>query len=200
MTPSKVRAAIYARVSTRDQSVALQVDEAERFCRARGWEIVATIQDTISGIRERRPGLDFLMSLARGRRIDAVVVWKRDRLFRSLRHLLASSAELEALGVAFVSLTEQIDTTTPAGKLLVSILASLAEFERDILIERTRAGMAAAKRQGVRIGRPRVFVDLARAGKLLRKGWSMRQIAKKLRIGLGTLQRALAREKDRTAG
>ena len=187
-----VRAAIYARVSTREQTNALQLDEANRFCRARGWQVVSSIQDHVSGVRDRRPGLDRLLAMVRGRHVDCVVVWKRDRLFRSLQHLISCCAEFEALGVDFVSVTEQIDTTTPTGKLILRVLGSLAEFERDLLIERTKAGMAAAERRGAKIGRPRRRFDLERAEELLAGGASQRNVARLLSVGLGTLQRALA--------
>lgn len=186
------RAAIYARVSTGGQTTALQLDECERFCHARGWALVTTLEDQVSGMRERRPGLDELLSLARRRRIDVIVVWKRDRLFRSLRHLVNTSEELADLGVDFVSVTEEIDTTTSQGRLMLRMLASLAEFERDLLIERTKAGMAAAARRGAKIGRPKVVVDLDQVRELRREGHSIREVAQRMKIGYGTLHRALS--------
>jgi len=185
------RAAIYARVSLKEQNTDLQMDSCERFCEARGWQNVAVVQDHVTGTRERRPGLDQVLAMARGRKIDVLVVWKRDRFFRSTKHLIDTSLELDALGVDFVSVTEQIDTTTPAGKLLVGMLQLLSQFERDVLIERTKAGMAAAKRRGERIGRPRRQVDLEQA-KLLLLNHSMRLTARKLNVPLTTLKRRLS--------
>jgi DNA invertase Pin-like site-specific DNA recombinase len=122
---------------------------------------------------------------------DTILVWRSDRLFRSLRHMVITIEELAALGVDFVSVTEPFDTTTPQGRLLLHLVSAFAEFEKQVLIERTKAGLDAARRRGARIGRPRVHVDVARAIKLRREGLSLRNIARKLGIGCATLCRAL---------
>jgi DNA invertase Pin-like site-specific DNA recombinase len=151
-----MRAALYLRVSTDRQDCANQLPDLERFVQARGWELVRQYIDTgISGSTERRPALDDLVKDARRRRFDVLVVWRLDRLGRNLRHLILLIDELTALGISFVTLAEGIDATTPAGKLQLHILAAIAEFERARIQERVRAGLARAKRQGKRLGRPR---------------------------------------------
>ena len=187
------RAALYTRVSTADQSTALQHDEAARMVAARGWELAATFEDVgVSGAKGRRPGLDALLDSARKRRFDVLVVWRADRLFRSVHHMVATLADLSALGVDFVSCTEPFDTSTPTGRLLFHLCAAFAQFERDVIIERTVAGVAAARRRGKRLGRPRRYVDVERARELLAEGRSQRSVAAELGVGFGTLQRALA--------
>jgi DNA invertase Pin-like site-specific DNA recombinase len=141
---------------------------------------------------DRRPALDELRQQARQRRFDILVVWRADRLFRSLRHMVLTLDELRAVGIEFVSVTEPFDTTRPQGQLLFHLTASFAEFERGLLIERTLAGLAAARRRGKRLGRPPVFVPVERARSLMASGMSMRKTAKELGIGFGTLHRALA--------
>jgi DNA invertase Pin-like site-specific DNA recombinase len=186
------RVARYLRVSRSDQRENLQADETEQLIARREWTLVETYVDHgVSGSRERRPGLDKLMADARRRRFDVLVVWRSDRLFRSLRHMVNTLAELDAIGVDFVSASEVFDTTTPQGKLLLHLVAAFSEFERQTLIERTRAGMAAAKRRGVRLGRPQVQLDLTRAHQLRQAGLSYRQIAGQLGVGLGTVHAAL---------
>jgi DNA invertase Pin-like site-specific DNA recombinase len=186
------RAARYLRVSRTDQRENLQADETEQLIARREWTLVETYVDHgVSGSRERRPGLDKLLADARKRRFDVLVVWRSDRLFRSLRHMVNTLAELDAIGVHFVSASEVFDTTTPQGKLLLHLVAAFSEFERQTLIERTRAGMAAAKRRGVRLGRPQVELDLTRARQLRQAGLSYRRIAEQLGVGLGTVHAAL---------
>lgn len=150
-----MRAAIYARVSTLDQEPENQLAELHRYAALRGWTATPYTDHGVSGSRESRPALDALMKDARRRRIDVVVCWRLDRLGRNLKHLITMVDELHALGIAFVSLNEGIDATTPAGKLQLHILAAIAEFERARIQERVRAGLARAKAQGKRLGRPR---------------------------------------------
>ncbi len=147
--------AIYARVSKFEQEPENQLAELRRFVAARGWTSVEFVDRGVSGSKDRRPALDELLTAARRRRIDVVVCWRLDRLGRNLRHLVTLLDELSGLGVAFVSMGEGIDCTTPAGKLQLHILAALAEFERSRIAERVRAGLARAKAEGVRLGRPR---------------------------------------------
>jgi DNA invertase Pin-like site-specific DNA recombinase len=150
-----MRAALYARVSTLDQHTDNQLVELRRYAAARGWDMVEHVDHGVSGAKDRRPALDAMVADAKRRRFDAVVVWRLDRLGRNLKHLITLIDELQALGIAFVSLGEGIDATTPAGKLQLHILAAIAEFERARIQERVRAGRARAKAQGKRLGRPR---------------------------------------------
>ena len=151
-TDRPLRAALYARVSTTDQTTENQILELRRYVAARGWTGIEFL-DTISGTKERRPALDQLMADAKRRRFDVLVVWRLDRLGRNLKHLIVTLDELAALGIAFTSLNEGIDTTTPAGKLQLHLLAAIAEFERARIVERVRAGLARARTQGRRLGR-----------------------------------------------
>jgi DNA invertase Pin-like site-specific DNA recombinase len=150
-----MRCAIYARVSTFDQEPENQLAEIRRYVGARCWTAVDYVDRGISGAKDRRPALDQLLIDARRRRIDVVVVWRLDRLGRNLRHLITLLEELQALGIAFVSLNEGIDATTPAGKLQMHILGAIAEFERARIAERVKAGLQRARAQGTRLGRPR---------------------------------------------
>src|SRR3954451_12699514 len=152
-----MRCAIYARVSTTEQTCENQLLELRRYCSARGWTVFKEYLDEgVSGSKDRRPALDELLKASRRRRFDVLVCWRLDRLGRNLRHLILMLDELQALGVAFVSLAEGIDATTPAGKLQLHILGAIAEFERERIRERVRAGLARARAQGKRLGRPRV--------------------------------------------
>src|SRR5437867_10725408 len=157
-----MKAAIYARVSTLDQEPENQLAELRRYATARGWTAVEYIDRGVSGSKDRRPALDRLVADAKRRRFDVLVCWRLDRLGRSLKHLITLLDELQAWGIAFVSLAEGIDATTPAGKLQMHILGAIAEFERARIQERVRAGLARAKSQGRRLGRPRVLVPIER--------------------------------------
>jgi DNA invertase Pin-like site-specific DNA recombinase len=188
-----MKVAIYTRVSTADQSTSMQLRELENFCRSRGWE-AESFTDQISGAKERRPGLDALMTAVRKRAVDAVVVWKFDRFARSVTHLVKALAEFKALGVQFVSITEAIDTTTPTGELIFHVFAAVAQFERELIRERVRAALAHAKAKGRKLGRPaRVTVGLARqASDLKQQGKSWGQIEAILKTPRSTLRRAAA--------
>ncbi len=162
-----MRAAIYARVSTVDQEPENQLQELRHYVAARGWTAAEYVDRGVSGTKDRRPALDRLVAEARRRRFDAVVCWRLDRLGRNLKHLVTLLEELQALGVAFVSLGEGIDCTTPAGKLQLHILAALSEFERARIAERVKAGLARVRASGRRLGRPRAVlsaVDVERTG------------------------------------
>ena len=179
-----MRAALYARVSTADQTTENQLDELRRYVQARNWQPVE-YTDTISGAKDRRPALDRLLKDARRRKVDVVVCWRLDRLGRNLKHLITLLDELQALGVAFVSLAEGIDATTPAGKLQMHILGAIAEFERARIAERVKAGLARAKQNGKRLGRPRstgLVVEL-------QAGLTVRQAAKKWGVSKSTAAR-----------
>lgn len=187
-----MRAALYARVSTHaGQRPEMQVAELREYCTRRGWEIMGEFVDTgVSGARERRPELDRMLTACRRRQIDAVVVYRYDRFARSLRQLVNALCEFDSLGIQFISLHEGVDTSTPNGRLVFGIFASIAEFERELIRERVRSGIAVARAQGKRIGRPRRPVDAARVRELRALGWSWAQIARELGTGLGTVHRA----------
>src|SRR5712691_2419373 len=157
-----MKAAIYARVSTVDQEPENQLQELRRYVEARGWSAVEYVDRGVSGAKDRRPALDQLLADARRRRFDVVVCWRLDRLGRNLKHLIMLLEDLQALGVAFVSLAEGIDATTPAGKLQMHILGAIAEFERERIRERVLAGLQRARSQGKRLGRPQVVVPVER--------------------------------------
>ena len=157
-----MRAAIYARVSTADQTCDNQLLELRRYIEARGWSAQEFVDSGVSGTKDRRPALDALLCDAKRRRFDVLVCWRLDRLGRNLRHLVTLLEELQSLGVTFVSMCEGIDCTTPAGKLQLHILAALAEFERERIRERVLAGLARARTQGRRLGRPKVAVPIGR--------------------------------------
>lgn len=156
-----MKAAIYGRVSTLDQEPENQLAEARAFCTARGWTAVEYVDRGVSGTKDRRPALDTLIRDAKRRRFDVVVCWRLDRLGRNLKHLITLLEDLQALGVAFVSLAEGIDATTPAGKLQMHILGAIAEFERARIAERVRAGLARVRASGQRLGRPAANLSLA---------------------------------------
>jgi DNA invertase Pin-like site-specific DNA recombinase len=198
------RAAIYARVSTNNgQNPEMQLDELRAFCKKRGWKAAGEFVDEgISGAKEHRPALDRLLSLCRKRSVDAVVVYRYDRFARSLRNLVNALEEFRALGIDFISLHEGVDTSTPNGRLVFAIFASMAEFERELIRDRVRSGLAAARRKGKRLGRPRVAVDLAKIKHLRSEGASWPTIAEKLGIGVGTAYAAfykLSKNPARTA-
>jgi DNA invertase Pin-like site-specific DNA recombinase len=157
-----MRAAIYARVSTFDQEPENQLQELRRYVEARGWTAVEYVDRGVSGAKDRRPALDQVVGDAKRRRFDVLVCWRLDRLGRNLKHLVTLIEDLQALGIAFVSLGEGIDCTTPAGKLQLHILAALAEFERGRIRERVLAGLRRARTQGKRLGRPKAAVPVTR--------------------------------------
>ena len=185
MTATPYRAAIYARVSTLDQEPENQLAELRQYITARGWSAVEYVDHGISGAKERRPALDRVISDARRRRFDVLVCWRLDRLGRNLKHLVTLLDELQALGVAFVSLGEGIDCTTPAGRLQLHILAALAEFERSRIAERVQAGLARARKQGKRLGRPR----LARPPVALPRRMTVREAASTWGVSKSTAAR-----------
>jgi DNA invertase Pin-like site-specific DNA recombinase len=197
------RVAIYARVSTTNhgQDVSLQTRELEQFATARGWHLVDSYLDVgISGSKDKRPELDRLMADAHKRRFDVVIVWKFDRFARSVSHLLRALENFNALGIAFVSLSEQMDTTTPAGRMVFTVLGAVAELERSLIVERVRAGLRNARAKGKTLGRPRVAVDAARIGRLRTAGRTVREIAGELGYSRSLVHKTLAnRERFRVA-
>jgi putative DNA-invertase from lambdoid prophage Rac len=157
-----MKAAIYARVSTFDQEPENQLQELRRYVEARGWTGTEFVDRGVSGAKDKRPALDTLLRDAKRRRFDVLVCWRLDRLGRNLKHLIALLDDLQALGVAFVSLAEGIDATTPAGKLQMHILGAIAEFERERIRERVMAGLRRAQAQGTQLGRPERRVPVER--------------------------------------
>jgi DNA invertase Pin-like site-specific DNA recombinase len=187
-----MRAAIYARVSTANngQSPEMQLRELREYCQRREWEIAGEYVDIgISGSKEKRPQLDKLMADAHRRRFDVVIVWKFDRFARSVSHLLRALETFDALGIAFVSLSESLDTSTPAGKMVFTVLGAVAELERSLIAERVRAGLRNARAKGKRLGRPRKVLDAGRIVRLRSQGHGWKAIAKELGCGVGTLYR-----------
>ena len=169
----------------------MQTRELLEYCERRGWTVAGEYVDSgISGAKDRRPELDRLMSDAHKRRFDVVAVWKFDRFARSVSHLLRALETFNALGVAFASLTEQVDTTTPYGKMVFTILGAGAELERSLIAERVRAGLRNARAKGKTLGRPRAIVDAAQIAALREAGRSWPAIAKQLGCGVGTCYRA----------
>lgn len=187
------RAAIYVRVSTNEQDTGLQETELQQYVESRGWEYVVYRDKAQSGAKNERPALNAMLTAMRRRKFDVVVVWKLDRLARSLKQLLTIGEECQSLGVDLVSLRQNIDTTLPAGRLTFQILGAVAEFERELLRERVKAGMAQARRTGKHVGRPalRIFqpIEIQRIGELRSKGTSVRKLA----TAFGTTQWMVAR-------
>jgi len=191
--------AVYARVSTADQEVEAQLHEVRGACERHGWCGWREFVDAgVSGSRWRRPALDELMRLVRRGRVERVVVWRLDRVSRSLVHLHELLAELQAHDCGFVALREGITTSgdrvDPVQRMFLSVLAAVAEFERDLALDRTRAGIAAAKAAGVAFGRPKAKLPLKAARELLDGGRSMREVSAMLGVSRRTLQRRLKEE------
>ncbi len=187
------RAAIYARISTTNngQDSSMQTRELREYCERRGFRLMGEyVDEGISGAKDSRPELNKLMADAHHRRFDAVVVWRFDRFARSVSHLLRALEAFNALGIEFVSLSEQVDTSTPTGKMVFTVLGAVAELERCLIAERVKAGLRNARAKGKRLGRPRVAVDAARIGTLRAHGQSWREITVELGISKGSAQRA----------
>ena len=188
-TSRQHRAAVYVRVSTHDQEVENQLAELRKYVGARGWEAREYVDEGISGAVEQRPALDKLLRDAKRRRFDVLVCWRLDRLGRSLKHLITLLDDLQALGVAFVSLAEGIDATTPAGKLQMHILGAISEFERARCAERVRAGLARVRREGRRLGSPPVHVSREAVDSV--RGLPVREAARRLGVSRSTAHRVL---------
>jgi len=190
-----MRVAIYARVSTANngQDPTMQTRELREYIERRGWQLAGEYVDVgISGSKEKRPELDRLMQDGHRRRFDCVVVWKFDRFARSVSHLLRALENFRALGIEFVSFSEQMDTSTPAGKMVFTVLGAVAELERSLIVERVKAGLRNARAKGKRLGRPKRTVDARRIAALRAQGTGWKRIATEMGIGVGTLYRLAA--------
>jgi DNA invertase Pin-like site-specific DNA recombinase len=190
--PKMLRAGLYARISTIDQqTLPMQLRAMREYAARRGWTIALQVREVNSGAAKRE-AREKLLEAARRREIDLVLVWRLDRWGRSVTDLLATLQELEHLGVGFVSLTEALDLTTPAGRAMAGLLAIFAEFEREILRERTRSGLANARQNGKRLGRPMTAgLQATEIRKLYRAGLSKAEIARQLQIGRTSVRRIL---------
>jgi len=187
-----VKAAIYARVSTDQQNPEMQLCEVRDYCHRRGLKIAGEYLDKgISGNKERRPALDRLLFACRKRQVDVVVVYRYDRFARSLRQLVNALEEFRSLGIDFVSLHEGVDTSTPNGRLVFGIFATIAEFERELIRERVRAGMRNAQAKGKQVGRRRAVFDANHARSLLASGQSLAQVGAAFGISASTVCRRL---------
>jgi DNA invertase Pin-like site-specific DNA recombinase len=178
------RAVLYSRVSTTNgQDPEMQSREIREYCLRRGWALVGEYVDVgISGAKERRPQLDRLIADAHKRRFEVVVVWKFDRFARSVSHLLRALETFRALGVEFVSLSEQVDTSTPTGKMIFTVLGAVAELERSLIAERVRAGLRNARAKGRRLGRPTKHVNPAQVAAMRQQGLTWRRIGAQLGV------------------
>ncbi|MBN2193777.1 MAG: recombinase family protein [Polyangiaceae bacterium] len=189
---SSRRAALYLRVSTREQRPDLQLDQLRDLAERRGWQVVGEFIDHgESGGKDSRPQLDALMQLVHRAKLDVVCCWKFDRFARSVRHLIVTLEDLNARGIDFVSVQDAIDTSTPTGRFTFHVIAAVAELEREMIRDRTRAGLAAARRRGKRLGRPPTHVNVCEALRLRQQGLSVRQVAARLGKSYGVVQRSL---------
>jgi DNA invertase Pin-like site-specific DNA recombinase len=189
-----MKIAVYARVSTSNghQDPEMQLRDLRQFASDRGWQVTEEYVDIgVSGAKDRRPALDRLMAGAKQRKFAAVLVWKLDRFARSLAHLVNAVAEFEALGVAFISLRDNIDLTTPSGRLMFQIIGAMAEFERSLIQERVRAGLRHARSKGKTLGRPRADVDVEDLRRRMAGGESQNKIAASLNVSPALLWKRL---------
>jgi DNA invertase Pin-like site-specific DNA recombinase len=186
-----MRVALYCRVSTKDkQNPDVQKRELRRYCASRGLKEAFCIVDKASGSTSDRIGLKRILELVRQRQIDGVVVLKLDRLFRSLKHLIQTLEEFEALGVKLIAVRDQVDMTTPSGRLFIQVIGALGEFERELIRERVILGLENAKARGVILGRPKLRDD-EKIKALRKQGHSYQFIQNKLKISKGAVWRAL---------
>jgi DNA invertase Pin-like site-specific DNA recombinase len=183
------RSTSYARVSTLDQSCEAQLRDVREYVAARGWQATEYIDQGVSGSKDRRPGLDRLLAAVKARKVDVVVVAAFDRFGRSVRHLVECLELFRHYGVEFVSLRESIDTGSPLGQAVFTIIAAIAQLERSLIAERVRAGLRRAKADGKRLGRPRVEVDHGRLESVIRRGLSVREAARELGISASSFAR-----------
>lgn len=189
-TPPRVLAAIYSRVSTigNGQDASIQTRELQEYCQRRSWQVYDCYVDNgVSGKKDSRPQLNRMMQDAHARRFDVIICWRFDRFSRSVSHLCRALETFNSLGIQFVSLCEQVDTSTPTGKLVFTILGAVAEGERNLIAERVRAGLRhAVEVKKKKLGRPKKSVDVARIESLRASGHSWRSIAAMMKLSVGT--------------
>jgi DNA invertase Pin-like site-specific DNA recombinase len=187
-----MRVVLYARVSTNDQHPEVQLEALRAHAAQRGWNIAEEFVDRgYSGARERRPALDRLMKTAWSGGFQAVLVWRFDRFARSTKHLITALEQFKSLKIGFISLTEQLDTSTPIGQAMFTVIGAMAQLERDIIRERVKAGVDRARARGVRLGRPVASVDTDDLRAFLTQGLSIHEITKRLRCSRSTLRRRM---------
>ena len=184
------RCGIYARVSTNEQTCEPQLNELREYAHRRGWTITEFVDTGWSGAKESRPQLNRLLADCRKRRLDVVLVRAFDRFARSVRQLVLALEEFRTLGIDFVSLREGCDTSTPNGRLVFNIFASIAEFERELIRDRVRSGLAAARKRGKKLGRPNAAVDVAQIRALRAQGIPWRTLAQQLGLAVNTVRKA----------
>jgi len=188
-----MKAALYTRVSTNDQSVEMQSSDLKRYCDQRGFEVYKEYSDQgVSGTKDKRPGLDELIADAKKKKFDAVLCWRFDRFARSTKHLITALEEFRHLGIDFISYQENVDTSSPLGKAMFTIVSAISELERNIILERVKAGLRRAKENGRILGRPkRLDLDVKELQKMRDKGLSFRQIAKRVRACPASVYKSL---------
>jgi len=189
---TKRRIAVYVRVSTKDQSVGMQLNDLERYSRERELSVFKAYKDNgVSGTNETRPALNDLMNDAKKRKFDMVLVWRFDRFARSTKHLVTALYEFRNLGIDFVSYQENIDTSSPLGEAIFTIISAMSKLERDIIAERVKGGLRKAKANGKRLGRPKSDVDTDKVIEYRKQNKSIRQIAKELGLSNNLVYRTL---------
>ena len=195
-----MRVAVYCRVSTQDQSVSMQLEDLRRYCEQRGFEIYKEYSDVgISGMKDRRFALDDLMADAKKRKFDLVLCWRFDRFARSTKHLITALEEFRHLGIDFISYQENIDTSSPLGKAIFTIVAAIGELERSIIVERVRAGIRQAKKRGKILGRPKTLnLDVDELRKMRDQGLSFSKIAKEVHACPATIYKMVQKKGSKT--
>ncbi len=189
---SDKRVSIYVRVSTKDQSVEMQLNDLERYSKERGFNVFQIYKDNgVSGTKDKRAGLNQLMDDARKRKFDVVLVWRFDRFARSTKHLVNALYEFRNLGIDFISYQENIDTSSPLGEAIFTIISAMSKLERDIIAERVKGGLRKARANGKRLGRPKSEIDTDKVIEYRKQNKSIRQIANELNLSKGVVQRAL---------
>jgi DNA invertase Pin-like site-specific DNA recombinase len=188
----KKRVAIYVRVSTKDQSVDMQLNDLERYSRERGLNVFKVYEDSgVSGTKETRPALNELMDHAKKKRFDMVLVWRFDRFARSTKHLVTALHEFRHIGIDFISFQENIDTSSPLGEAIFTIISAMSTLERDIIAERVKGGLRKAKAKGRLLGRPKSKIDISKLIEYRKQKMSIRRIAVEMSLSKGTIEKAL---------
>lgn len=192
-----MKVALYTRISTNGQKVDMQLSDLRRYCEQRGFDIYREYSDEgISGTKDRRPCLDQLMTDARKRKFDGVICWRFDRFARSTKHLITALEEFRHLGIAFISFQESIDTSSPLGKAIFTIVSAIAELERNIIIERVKAGIRNAREKGKRLGRPKTLnLNVENLQKMRQQGLSFKKIGEKVSACPATIYQILRRSR-----